>query len=232
MLTSPFPLNSSTSFRADIIKTSSTIFFTLRVAVPSSQPSVAVGSVSIHRISAVFEHVNGLVVRASSLIMPSSGPSVDGTSAMDDLTSLLKQLAQDRKQDQDRRESDRELRCQDDERLTTQLFEEMDRRDAAVREVASGATGERIGTTTSAGNVRGVSSRGSLPALGEAIGLPRGGASRSVDSHMAEVGSSEFEGLKQSVPKSSEMLPFSIGEGAHRGVCVRGWVYFFESRSA
>ena len=32
------------------------IFFTLRVAVPSSQPTVAVGSISRHRISSLFEH--------------------------------------------------------------------------------------------------------------------------------------------------------------------------------
>ena len=69
---------------------------------------------------------------------------------MDDLTSLLRQLAEDRKGEQDRRESDRELRRQD-ERLRTQMFEEMDRRTAAASEVASGVTGERVGTATSAG---------------------------------------------------------------------------------
>ena len=69
---------------------------------------------------------------------------------MDDLTSLLRQLAEDRKGEQDRRESDRELRRQD-ERLRTQIFEEMDRRTAAASEVASGVTGERVGTATSAG---------------------------------------------------------------------------------
>ena len=58
----------------------------------------------------------------------------------------------------------------------------MDRRDAALREVAAG-TGERVGTATSAGEVRGVSYSGCLPALGEAVGLPRSGASSSVDSH-------------------------------------------------
>ena len=72
---------------------------------------------------------------------------------MDDLTSLLRQLAEDRKGEQDRRESDRELRRQD-ERLRTQIFEEMDRRTAAASEVASGVTGELVGTATSAGEVR------------------------------------------------------------------------------
>ena len=74
-----------------------TIFFALRVAVPSSQPSVGVGSISIHRISALFDHINELIVRASSLIMRGGSP-VDGTSVMDDLTSLLRQLAEDRKE--------------------------------------------------------------------------------------------------------------------------------------
>ena len=119
---------------------------------------------------------------------------------MDDLTSLLRQLA-DRKEQQDRRESDRELRREDDERLSTQIFEEMDRRTAVASEVTSGVTGERVGTATSAGEERGVSSSGSLPALGEAVGLPRSVASSSVDSHRAEVGSREFGSLKQSVPK-------------------------------
>ena len=60
MLTPPPPPHSSGSFRADIMKTSRTIFFTLRVAVPSSQPiiGVAVWRVFIHRMSALFEHVN------------------------------------------------------------------------------------------------------------------------------------------------------------------------------
>ena len=79
----------------------------------------------------------------------------------------------------------------------------MDRRTAAASEVASGVTGERVGTATRAGEVRGVSSSGSLPALGEAVGLPRSVASSSVDSHRAEVGSREFGSLKQSVPKFS-----------------------------
>ena len=64
---------------------------------PSSQPSVGVGSISIHRISALFDHINELIVRASSLIMRGGSP-VDGTSVMDDLTSLLRQLAEDRKE--------------------------------------------------------------------------------------------------------------------------------------
>ena len=54
-------------------------------------------------------------------------------------------------------------------------------------------------TATSAGEVRGVNSSGSLPALREAVGLTRRGASSSVDSHKAEVGSHEFGSLKQSV---------------------------------
>ena len=74
-----------------------------------------------------------------------SGTPVDGSSEMDDLTSLSRQLAADRREDQDLRETDRELRRQDDERLKTQIFEEMDRRTAAVSEVASGVTGERVG---------------------------------------------------------------------------------------
>ena len=102
---------------------------------------------------------------------------------MDHPTRLLRQLAQDRNEEQDRRESDRELRRQDDERLRRQIFENMDRRTAAASEVASGVTGERVGTATSAGEVRGVSSSGSSPALGEAVGLPRSGVSSSVNNH-------------------------------------------------
>ena len=132
-----------------------------------------------------------------------SGPPVDRSSEMDDLTSLLRQLVADRREDQARRETDRELRRQDDERLKTQMFEQMDRRTAAVFEVASGVTGERVGTATSAGEVRGVSYSGSLPGLGAAIGVPRRGASSSVDSHSAEVGSREFRSLKQPVPQNS-----------------------------
>ena len=120
---------------------------------------------------------------------------------MDDLTSLLTKLTQDRKE-QDRRENDRKLRRQNDERLRTKIFEEMDRSDAAVREVASGVTGEWVGTAASAGEVRGVSSSGSLTALGEAVGLPRSDVSSSVDSHRAAVGSRECGSLKQLVPKS------------------------------
>ena len=59
----------------------------------------------------------------------------------------------------------------------------MDRRTAAVSEVASDVTGDRVGTATSAGDVREVSSSGNLPGLGAAIGLPRSCASSSVDSH-------------------------------------------------
>ena len=84
--------------------------------------------------------------------------------------------------------------------LRKQIFEEMDRRDAARREVASGVTGERVGIATSAGEVRGVSSCGSLPALDEAVGLPMSGASSSVYSHRAEVGSRKFGRPKHWVP--------------------------------
>ena len=108
---------------------------------------------------------------------------------MDDLASLSRQLAQDRNETDDRRENDRQLRRHNDERLRTQSLEQMDQRYAAFREVASGVTGERVETATSAGEVRGVSSSGSLPGLGEAVGLHRSGASGSVDSHRAEVGS-------------------------------------------
>ena len=88
----------------------------------------------------------------------------------------------------------------------------MDRRTAAAIEVASGVAGERVGTATSSvGEVRGVSSSGSLPALGEAIGLPRSGASSSVDSYRAEVGSREFGSLEQSVPKFSGKLVLAYG---------------------
>ena len=110
--------------------------------------------------------------------MPSSGPPVDRTAAMDDLTSLLIHLAKDRKEDQDQRESDRELRRQDDERLRTQMFK-VDRRDAPVREIASGITGEWVETAASTGGVRGFSPNGSFPARGEAVGLHRSGASSS-----------------------------------------------------
>ena len=134
--------------------------------------------------------------------MPSGTP-VDGSYERDDLASLLRQLAADRREEQDRRETDRELRRQDDERLKTEIFEEMDRRTAAVSEVASGVTSERVATATSAGEVNGVSSSGSLPGLGAATGLPRSGAISSVDSHRTEVGSREFGSLKQSVPKFS-----------------------------
>ena len=137
--------------------------------------------------------------------MPSGSP-VDGTSVMDDPDRSMRQMAEDRKEEQDRRESDRELRRQDDEQLRTQTFEEMNRRSAAASEVASGDTGVRVGTATSAGEVSGVSSSGRLPTLGEAAGLPRNGASSSVDSHMAEVGSHEFGSLKHSVPEFSGEL--------------------------
>ena len=134
---------------------------------------------------------------------------MDGTSVMDDLTSLLRQLAWDRKEGQDQRESEQERRRQDDERLRTQILE-VDRRTAAASEVAFCVTGERIGTATSAGEVRGDGSSVSLLALGEAEGLTRSGASSSVDSHRAEVGSREFGSLKQSVPKVSGKLDFPL----------------------
>ena len=190
--------------------------FPLRVAVPISQPSVAVGSLSIDRISALFEHVNEHIVRPSSLVIP-SGSHVDRTSVMGGLTSLLRQMAEDGKTEQDRPESNRELRRQDDERLRTQMLEEMDRRTAAASWAGSGVTCTRVGTATSAGEVRGVSSSGSLPALGEAVGLPRSGTSSSTDSHKDEVGSREFGGQKQSVPKfSGKLMIFSYGSSTSR----------------
>ena len=85
-----------------------------------------------------------------------SGPQVDGTSVMDDLTSLLRQLVEDEREEQDRRDRDRELGCQDDERWRAQTFEGMDGRTAAASEVAFRVTGERVGTVTSAGGVRGI----------------------------------------------------------------------------
>ena len=68
--------------------------------------------------------------------------------------------------------------------------------DAAVRDVASGSTGERVGNATSAVEERGLS----LPALGEVISLPGSDTSTSVDNHKAEAGSREFGSLKQAVP--------------------------------
>ena len=155
-----------------------------------------------------------------------SGPQVDGTSVMDDLTSLWRQVAEDRKEEQNRRESDRELRRQDDEQFRTQLFKEMDHRNVAASEVASGVTGERVGTATSVGEVRGVSSSGSLPALGEAVDLPRSGASSSIDSHRAEVGSREFGSLKQSVPKFSGKI-FHCGRSTSRFTSMVGFMSAF-----
>ena len=77
----------------------------------------------------------------------------------------------------------------------------MDRRTAAAIEVASGVTGERVGTATTAGEVRGVSSSGSLPALGEAVGVPKSSTSNRVCSHRGELGSREFGSLNQTVLK-------------------------------
>ena len=50
---------------------------------------------------------------------------------------------------------------------------------------------------TDAGEVRGVSSSGGLPAPSAVVTLPRGGASTSLDSHRAEADSREFGSLKQ-----------------------------------
>lgn len=77
------------------------------------------------------------------------------------------------------------------------MFEEIDRRYTSVRELAPGDICERVGTATSAGEARGVRPSGTLPALGEAAGLPRSGASNSVDSYRVEVRSRELENLKQ-----------------------------------
>ena len=76
-------------------------------------------------------------------------------------------------------------------------------RTAEVSEVASGVTGERVATATSARGVRGVRSSGSLPGLGAAKGLPRSGACSSVDGHKAEDGSRDFRSWRQSVAKFS-----------------------------
>ena len=170
--------------------------------MPNSPPSVAVGSVSFHRLTALFEYVNELIV-AYSLVIPSDGPPVDMTSTMVYLASLLRPLVQDFKEDEDRPQSDQELRRQDDERLRTQIFEVMGHRGATLREVASGVTRERVGTATSAGEIMGVSSSGSFPAPGEAVGLTRSGVRCTVDSHRAEVGSRGFRSLKQSVRQFS-----------------------------
>ena len=82
----------------------------------------------------------------------------------------------------------------------------MDRRYTSVREPASDGTGEPVGTATSAGEVRGVSSSGSISALGEVVGLPGSGTSISIDSFRAEFVSREYGSLKQSVPTFSGKL--------------------------
>lgn len=84
---------------------------------------------------------------------PSGRDARDGRSGQ----SLLRQLAEERREGQGRRESDQELRHQDDERLKTTFLEEMNRRDAAVREVASGVVGQRVEAATSAGEAKGES---------------------------------------------------------------------------
>ena len=96
----------------------------------------------------------------------------------------------------------------------------MDRRYTSVREPASDGTGEPVGTATSAGEVRGVSSSGSISAHGEVVGLPGSGTSISVDSHRADVGSREFGSLKQLVGSDVwwDIRSFSTVEGTLRGV--------------
>ena len=107
----------------------------------------------------------------------------------------------------------------------------MGHRDAAVREVASGVTVERVGTATSAGEVRGVSSSGGWPVVGGTSGLPRSGTSSTVGSHRTEVGSREFGSLKQPVPKFSGKLgDFPLWED-HFEVFTC-WVYVLVPRSA
>ena len=140
MLTPPLPPVFVCGFSGQRSKLILNYLLHMRVAVPSSQSSVTVGSVSTHRIAAQFKGINELNVRASSLIMPRGGFPVDRTSTMDDLASLSRQLAQDRNETDDRRENDRQLRRHNDERLRTQSLEQMDQRYAAFREVASGVT--------------------------------------------------------------------------------------------
>ena len=72
----------------------------------------------------------------------------------------------------------------------------MDRRDAAVREVAAGVTGERVGTATSVGEMRGLSAPvGVGQFLVRQKACPGVFASSSVDIHGAEVGSRDFGSL-------------------------------------
>ena len=104
----------------------------------------------------------------------------------------------------------------------------MGRRYAALCEVPSGFTAKRVGTATSAGEARGVSSSGSLPALREVVGLPRSGASSSVDSNRVVVGSRECGSLKQSAPKfGGKPEDFHLRRSTSRcllsslGVCLR-----------
>ena len=59
--------------------------FTLRAAVPSLHPSVAVGNVSIHRISAIFGHAGECFEQGDNAEW-----AVNWTSGVDDLTSLLR----------------------------------------------------------------------------------------------------------------------------------------------
>ena len=66
-------------------------------------------------------------------------------------------------------------------------MEEMDRGYTSFRELASGVTGEQVGTAIGVGEVGRVCSGGSLPALGEVVGLPGSDASISVDSHETRV---------------------------------------------
>ena len=121
---------------------------------------------------------------------------------MGDLTSLLRQLAavEERAKIGARPTENCEVKTTSE----TQLCEEMDGRHAAVVEVASGVTCERVRAATSAAEVWGVSSSRSLLGLGAAIGLPRVGANSSVDSRKAEVVPRDFGSSKQSVPKFSE----------------------------
>ena len=88
MLTPPhFPLYPSTSFRADIIKISSTIFFTLRVAVPTGAHSLvwllgAYASIAYQRHfeHAGTEHAGFSLTRQTSLARSAKRRDVLGES--------------------------------------------------------------------------------------------------------------------------------------------------------
>lgn len=84
--------------------------------------------------------------------------------------------------------------------------------DVAVREVAPGSTGDRVGTArTRAGQEGGPTSSGSLPALGGVGMLAQEWYEHynvnSVDSREVKVDSREFRSLKQSVKQEKKIEP-------------------------